>query len=239
MAIKKRVKSLDGMDPGLAGMYVKDGDEFVLQIEGEEDTGALKRALERERESAKTSKAELADLKTRLQTIEDESNKSKAKAGDVTALEESYKKKLADAEANAKRELEARDQFIRQSLVDNVANGIAKEISTAPDLILPHVLKRLTVELVEGKPITRVLDKDGKPSAATTKELAQEFVANPSFAAVITASKAAGGGAQGGGPSGGATLDQFKNQQGVIQWGQLADAASKDPSLLKLIPQST
>lgn len=236
--MKKTLASLEGLAPELAKLYVKSGDNFVLDIEGEEDVGALKRALEREREAAKTAKAELTTLNTRLSAIEEEAAKSKAKAGDVTALEESWKKKMADAEATLKADIATRDRFIQEQLVTNVAGGIAKDISTAPDLLMPHILKRLAVEVVDGKPVTRVLDKDGKPSASTVQELAKEFVANPTFAAVITASKAAGGGAAGGGSGGGATLDAFKDSAGNIQWGQLAAAAKDNPELMKLVPSA-
>lgn len=238
MAIKKTVKTLDGLPEEVAKLYVKDGDTFVLSIEGEEDNGALKRALEREREAAKQAKAELKELSTRLENLEGDAAKAKAKAGDVTALEESYRKKLADTEQRFKAEIEQRDGFIRQTLVDNVASGIAREISNAPDLLVPHLLRRLTVDIVDGKPVTRVLDAQGKPSASTPEELAKEFVANPTFGPVIIASKAAGGSAKGGGQGGGATLDAYRNEKGEVQWGKLASDAQKDPSLLKLVQTS-
>ncbi|WEM33661.1 head scaffolding protein [Pseudomonas phage PSA-KC1] len=58
---------------------------------------------------------------------------------------------------------------------------------------MPHIKSRLMADFEGDTPVTRVLDKDGKPSALTIDELANEFVANKDFSAIITASKASGG----------------------------------------------
>ena len=84
-------------------------------------------------------------------------------------------------------------QYTTKTLVDNVATQIATKISNAPALLLPHIKSRLQADFEGDSPVTRVLDKDGKPSAMTVEELAAEFVANKDFSAIITASKASGG----------------------------------------------
>ena len=53
MALAIKVASLDGLDDATKGMYIKDGEQFRLDIEGYEDPVSLKNALERERTSAK------------------------------------------------------------------------------------------------------------------------------------------------------------------------------------------
>ena len=81
-------------------------------------------------------------------------------------------------------------------LVDNVAQSMASKISKAPELILPHIKARLKAEFNEGKAVTRVLDKDGNPSAFGIEDLQKEMVANPAFAPIIIGSKASNSGAE-------------------------------------------
>lgn len=80
-------------------------------------------------------------------------------------------------------------------MATNIANELALQGSAS--VLLPHVRNRLTVDYVDGAPITRVLGPDGKPSAATLDELKQELAANEAFAPIIAGSKASGGGAGG------------------------------------------
>ena len=72
-------------------------------------------------------------------------------------------------------------------------------------------------------PVTRVLDKDGKPSAMTVEELAAEFVANKDFSAIITASKASGGAGKPSNNNGGGAPNQSDKP---------ADLASMNPAQL-------
>ena len=121
--------------------------------------------------------------------------KGAIKKDDVDALETSYKDKLQANEDKYKSDLEKANGSIKKMLVNNVAQAMAAEISNAPGVILPHILERLTTGDLDGETITRVLDKQGKPSAATIEDLKAEFRANDNFAAIIVASKASGGGA--------------------------------------------
>lgn len=80
-------------------------------------------------------------------------------------------------------------------MATNIANELALQGSAS--VLLPHVRNRLTVDYVDGAPITRVLGPDGKPSAATLDELKAELATNEAFAPIIAGSKASGGGAGG------------------------------------------
>ena len=64
--------------------------------------------------------------------------------------------------------------------------------------MVDKIKARLDLEIADGVPITRVLDAAGKPSALSLDDLKKEFVDNKSYAAIIKASDANGGGA---GPS--------------------------------------
>lgn len=127
------------------------------------------------------------------------------KAGDVGALEKSWQEKLATTQAEKDAEITRLNSSLTNVLVDNVATTLANELALqgSANVLLPHVRNRLAVDYVDGKPVTRVLGPDGKPSAATIEELKAEFAANVAFAPIIAGSKASGSGA-GGGNGGGA-----------------------------------
>lgn len=170
--------------------YVEDGDGFRLDIEGAEDTGALKRAKDRESQLRKDAEKEAKELREKLEAQETGDARKK---GDIETLEKSWQGKLDTQKTEADARIAKLTAHTTRSLVDNVAQSIAAKISTAPALLLPHIKARLQADFEGDEPKTRVLDKDGKPSALTADELAAEFVANKDFSAIIVASKASGG----------------------------------------------
>lgn len=182
----------EGLSAEFKKLYKKVGDEFVLSVEGDEDTGALKRAKDRATAEAKTAKEERDALKEELAALTDGDAR---KAGDIAKLEKSWQKKLDDQKATFEATIAKKDAFIRQTLVDNVARDVAGKISTAPGLMLPHITKRLMADLSGDEPVTKVLGADGKASNLTIEDLSKEFVANKEFSSIIVASKATGGGA--------------------------------------------
>ena len=125
------------------------------------------------------------------------------KAGDVESLEKSWSEKLNKTALEKDQAIERLNGQLHNLLVDNVASSIANEIALqgSANVLLPHIRARLTVAEVDGKPTTRVLGADGKPSALSVDELKQEFATNEAFAPIIAGSKASGGGA--GGANGG------------------------------------
>lgn len=224
MALKLIVDTLDSVPEALHGEYTEGDDgKFKLNVEGLEDTGALKRALEHERtarKEAKTLAQQHEQQLTELQEKLDEIHRGAVPKGDVEALENSWRTKLAKMEKERDEQLGTLQSSLQTLLVDNVAQQLASKISTAPEVMLPHIRSRLQVEMVEGKPATRVLGADGKPSASSVEDLAKEFVANPAFAPIIVGSKASGSGATGGNgggaSSGGGKLDFAKAKPSEI-----------------------
>lgn len=208
MTLAISLPTLEGVNETVAAEYKKQDDgTFKLDVSGLEDTGALKRAKDHEkthRQTAETSLGEAEAANVTLQETIDEMRRGNIPKGDVDALEASWKEKLATANTTNATAMGVLQTSLNELLVDNVASHMASEISTAPDLLIPHITKRLQADNVDGKAITRVLGTDGKPSAITIEELQKEFVANDKFAAIIVGSKASGGGAEQKKPGGGA-----------------------------------
>lgn len=202
MALKAILESLDGLPDAIKSEYKKGEDgKYHLDVEGGEDTGALKRAKDYEKSARQKVEKELADTKAQLEALTEERDnilKGAIPKGDVEKLEGSWKQKLEKREKELTDQLNAMNGSLQTMLVDNVAQGLASKISKSPELILPHIKSRLKAELVDGKPTTRVLDKEGNISALGINELEAEMVSNPAFAPIIIGSKASGSGAGGG-----------------------------------------
>lgn len=192
MALKKKLTKAEHekLSEHLKAEYIEDGDGFRLDVDGEEDTGALKRAKDREAQLRREAETKLREAQEQLEALGTDDARKK---GDIATLEKSWQKKLDDQKAEYDGKLSKLTGHTTKSLVDNVALSIATKISNAPALILPHIRGRLQADFEGDEPKTRVLDKDGKPSAMTIDELSAEFVANKDFSAIITASKASGG----------------------------------------------
>lgn len=179
------------------------GETYTLDATGFDDPAELRRARDREKQKADDEKARADGLQTKLDALgPDAQNKLK----DINVLEKSWKDKLETETGALKGQLGDRDRFINTLMVDNVAQAMATELAgDNAQILLPHIRTRLKVEHVEGgNPLTRVLDKDGKASAASVEDLKKEFSEDKRFSVVVIGTKASGGAGGGGGrPAGG------------------------------------
>jgi len=122
------------------------------------------------------------------------------KSGDVAALEKSWQDKLAKRESELAAERDAMSGHLRAATVNATAIALAAELAVpgSASVLLPHIERRLNLEVREGKPVVTVLDKNGQPSASTVAELRKEIESDAAFAPLIVASKASGAGGPGG-----------------------------------------
>lgn len=209
MALKLELESVEGLSADVVKEYklieVDGKKTYKLDLEGLEDTGALKRAKDHEknaRQAAEKTAKELAERQEALQEELDQMRRGAIPKGDVEKLEGSWKEKLAKKETELTSERDAALGTLRTLLVDNIAQSIATKISNSPDLIMPHIKARLTTEKTSEGYVTRVLDATGKPSALSIDELQKELTTDKRFSAIIIGSKASGGGAAGGSGAG-------------------------------------
>lgn len=178
------------------------GEEYVLDVEGLEDTGTLKRAKEHEVERRKEAEKKLKDLQTKMDEVNtelEELRDTKAKAGDaVAAAEKKAADKLAKREKELSEQSAALQRALEEQMVTNVATGIATELAgDNAELLLPHIQKRLVAEFKDGKVATKIRGADGEVSAMTADELKKEVLSSGKFAAVVVASKGSGSGGAG------------------------------------------
>lgn len=194
MALKLNItkEEFDKLPKDIQTEYAADGDGYKLDVAGIEDTGALRRAKDREKQLRQEAEEALKEAQENLDRINGDDARKK---GDIATLEKSWQKKLDDANAESTKKIEAYKAHIQESLVDSVAMQLATEISTSPSLILPHIKSRLQADFDGDKPATVILDATGARSTMDIKALKDEFVANKDFSAIIKAGSGNGGGA--------------------------------------------
>jgi hypothetical protein len=187
MALKRKITKaeFDALADVLKAEYKASGDSYVLDTD---DAADLIAARDREKEERRKAEKAAKDAQDALDALKDDKSR---KEGDIAALEASWKAKHDAAEKRAKDaetalEGERKDRYVTQE-----ADRIAKRF-TVPGLMRDQIAKRLAVEIHDGKPLVRVLDKDGKPSAASVADFEKELVDNPEYKGIVIASKASG-----------------------------------------------
>ena len=169
--------------------YKKIGDAYILQHD--EDTGALKRARDREKRRADEAEETLGSVEGER----DKLKKDLAKVGDPEKIK-------ADALKDVQPKLDraARlEQTLQSSELDRVAGEMAKKIGGDKNKValLPHVASKLGVKMGDDdKPVVFVKGADGKESATKLDELEQTVRKDANLASLVIVSQATGGAGQ-------------------------------------------
>jgi len=197
MALEFTVKSLDGLDDSVKALYTEKDGAFALDIKGlpqQEDVSGLKAKVdqllkEKKDASAKTKEAEEAARKA--------AEEKAKKDGDVEALEKSWQGKWDKREAEYESSTKGLNDSIASLTSGKDASSLAAELAVegSASALLPHIEGRLSTDIRDGKHATVVLDKEGKPSAATLDEFKKEISETAALAPLIAGSRASGGGA--------------------------------------------
>lgn len=150
------------------------------------------------------------------------------RSGDIESLEKSWAEKLTNREKELMAELDSHQKMIHQVTVVASAKSIAAEIALpgSADVIMPHVQNRLQVDIRNGSPTVRVLDRDGNASAMTIDDLKKEFMNTPAFAPILVGSKASGSGSVQGTSGKGASSKKFDEYNGQ----ELSELRKSDPA---------
>lgn len=209
--LKKIIDSLEGLDEKYHDLYEKQADgKYHLKVE-DDDAAAIKRARDHEKEARQTAEAEIKELKKTVQELKDAQDTGHRKSGDIEALEKSWQEKLATKEAELNERIKTLETALSNEMAGSVATSMAAELAGKnSSLLLPHIERRLTSEVVDGVAKTVVLSEKGERSALTVEELKKEVLSNDLFKPILLGSQANGSGASGG-QGGGA--DQTKNRK--------------------------
>ncbi|WP_171294287.1 hypothetical protein [Acinetobacter radioresistens] len=225
--MKYQLENLDGVEESVKQLYEEKDGKYVLKIEGipePEDLEGLKRKNQEFMEEAKVAKRKAKELEEQARQKEEENAR---KNGNIEALEKSWQEKLTKREAELLEQSKALESQVYQLTVGQTASTLANElaVSGCSSVLLPHITGRLQVETVDGQVKVRVLDAQGKPSAATIDDLKKEFRDNPAFKPLIAASHASGGGANGANSGGGAA-----KKPSEMSLAERAEWQARDPA---------
>jgi len=154
----------------------------------------------------------LAEKKKAVTASEAAKQEALRKAGDIEALDNSWKEKLTAAEQASQQKLDELHGWVKELTVGQTATQLASELALpgSAAVLLPHIKARLTMDIRDGKPKTIVLDENGKPSAQSIADLKKEIESNPAFAPLLVGTKASGAG--GVGASGSAQTKTMKRE---------------------------
>jgi len=225
MAVKRKLSkaAFEKLSESLQSLYMEKSGEYFLDVEGDGDGDALKRAKDREKEARKAAEVERDRLRAERDELkraaDDKKDDALRKAGDVDALEKSWQEKYTALETKLSSERDTYKNKFESAQIDSISNEIGA-LSTKPKWLARDARERLQMDYdSEGNASIRVLGADGKPSAMTVDELKEEFLTNKEYSDIIIASKASGG-ATGTGGGSAVRIDTTKNS--------LADVSAED-----------
>lgn len=192
--MKLTKEQYDALPESLKALYVADGDgfkpTFMTAEQFAEQTAGLKANMEKllgEKKAGdeKRAAAEKAEKEAREEAAR--------KAGDVEALDKSWKEKFAEYDNQNKARTEAYRKQITDLTVGNAATELASKLfGKNAGIMKGHVANRLTLEEGEDGALNVRVLKDGKPSALTIDELEKEFRSNADFASVLAGTPSGG-----------------------------------------------
>lgn len=170
--LKAVLQTLEGVEEAIAGLYRKEGDRFVLNVEavdgfGLEDVAGLKTALASERSAASTARQSLKKYEGLDPDAARAALENAGKGGDKAALDSLR----AELESKFERELksvsETKDSLQKQlerELVTSAATAAIAEAGGSVELLLPHVKAAAKMEQTEnGEYRVHIVGDNGQP----------------------------------------------------------------------------
>lgn len=226
---KYELDSLDGLDESQKAFYAEKDGKFYLQVEGvvpESSVAGLKAnhdqlLTEKKEQQRLAQEAEAKRIESERLAQEEIARKS----GNLEAIENSWKEKLALRETELTSQLSKAQEKNYELTVGRQAQELAGELAkpNAQRLLAKEIKERLTLD--ENGNI-RVLDLQGKPSALTIDELKVQLRADPTYQDIIMNNGSSGGGATGVGFGGGAAK---KPSEYSVQ--EMKDLRASNPEL--------
>lgn len=202
----------------------------------EQFDAAIKKALEENNatrdEAEKGLKSKMEELLGEKKTAKADADAAIAEAvkaaeakarkdGDFEAMDKSWGEKYAKLEADNKTTNDTNAAAINKL----TAGATVKDISAAMALkgsegIFEQIISnRVGVEMRDGNAIVQILDKSGKPSAATIDDFKKELLADAALKPLLAGSQGSGGGAAN--QNGGAGSSKTVNLSG---WNDMSTA---------------
>lgn len=222
-----KIANLSEVDEQFHSLYEEKDGAYFLKVAGvvaESDLEGIKANRDALLAEKKEQQRLAQEAEAERQRIEREAAEELArKNGNLEAIENSWKEKLAARETELSERLKVAELKNYELTVGRQAQELAGELAkpNAQRLLAKEIKERLTLD-EDGN--IRVLDLQGKPTALTIDELKAQLRADPTYQDIIVINNSSGGGASGGGLGGGAA----KNPKDMTTQ-ERADWATRDP----------
>lgn len=177
--------------------------EAETETETTQNAGVTQEEMQALKESIAKLEAknrELAEEKAKAKQAAEQATMERAKKdGDFESLEKSWAEKVKATEAELSGKLKEYEQMMTDITSGSEARKLASDLALPghADLLLPHIKGRLKTEVRDGKPVVKVLDAEGNPSAMSIDDLRKEIKANELFAPILSGSRSNGAGGAG------------------------------------------
>jgi hypothetical protein len=216
LKLKVTADEFEGLDEGIKGLYEERDGEYALPVEGIEDTGGLKSALEKERKAAREASKRLKDYEglglsaeeiAQLKEAQRQAEEDKAKkSGEWEKLKGQMQEKHQQEIKAREEKVDSMRKALESYLVDAQATSAISAAKGNAKLLLPHVKSAVQVIEEDGEYKVQVMGKDGprvngKGEFLTIAELVEEMKSSEDFGMAFAASGATGGGAPASGGS--------------------------------------
>lgn len=168
--------------------YTEKGGVYVLTLEGHENVFVLKKKWEISEQHKHDAEEKLQKAETREAELLEKIEKADGKK-EIEAIRQQHQQeveKIRNDFAEEQKKIKAREH---QAMIESEASKFAGEKFTIPSLVSKAYAERLTVEEVDGQPVIRVREADGKPSIKSVGDLQKEFLDNKEYSPIIKASK--------------------------------------------------
>lgn len=213
MALALTIEKLDGLDPAVAALYAERDGKFVLDVDGIEDTGALKSALKAEREARKDFEKKYGALKdvdpeeyAKLKKeAADRETKKLTEAGEFDKLREKWAKEQADKDAEWARKVAEKDALLSTHVKDSQVRNAALKAGVIPEDIDDVMIITARFFKLADDGALQVLDDRGEVTPNTVDDFfAKTFKERKPKFYVATGSTGGGTPPSGGSAGGGA-----------------------------------
>jgi hypothetical protein len=200
-------EEFEKLPEALQGEYKLEGENATLTLEGHEDAFVEKGKWQEAEKHRKNAETKALEVEKREAQLLKDIEAAKGNEKKIAELRESHEAEVARIKEENEAQLKEIKASQHRALIDAEATKFANEHFTVPSIMKDAFAKRITVEEIDGQPVLRALEADGKASSKSLEQVQKEFLENKEFSSIIKASKGKGGGATPpeGGKGGGAT----------------------------------
>lgn len=176
--------------------YTETNGAFTLTLEGHEEHLVPKAKKDLAEQHRKAAEAKVTEGEAREAKLLSDLEGAKGGSKELEQIRTNAQAEIEKVRAEYAERDVAQKAEVNKGLIAVEAEKFAQEHFTVPSLIKGVYANRLTVVDVNGTPVIRTLDAEGKESVLSIGDMQKEFLANKEFSTIIKATQGSGGSAE-------------------------------------------